>query len=632
MGPRGRNRASRGGGVGDDAGEAARAVVVSREAAEEVALALTLTCCSAGTLTHLAVSLARKLPATLAALRAGAIDLARARLIYFATDVLDERQAALVEDRVLPGAGDLTTGDLRDELARAVIAVDPAAADRRREEAEKQADVNLYANPDGTAALAGQCLSPVHAAAALARITAIAQAMKAAGAKGGIRLLRSRVFIGLLLGTLPLIPPAAEDPAAPGPPGPPGSGGSGPAGPAGSSGGLGGASETGDSGGMPDDSGPASHNNVCTGDACSDEGPQEKDDAPRDDHGAGWGDEAAWQDSEPSGDGGRGDGEAGDDPEWPGLPVPGDAPAPGCAPVPPAPVPAGRLTLLVSWRTLAGTGSEPGRICWLGYLTPAMSRELAQAAAADPSCEWKVIVTGEDDRAITVTRLSRRRRLAAAAGSSAGTGGPAPPGGKGLIREVTLILPRRLLPDGGFAASAHDGSVRGHAACGDPARNGPARDGPPRYEDAPPRDGSVQGGHGGQLDAILAGALTAGAKAAARAAARVAGEAREGGCAHADATSAYRVPPRMRRFVEARDRTCRFPPCRQPSARCDADHTLAHHQGGRTCPCNLGPECRAHHVLKTLPGWHLAQPEPGTFTWTTPAGLTYTVTPDTYPG
>jgi len=87
----------------------------------------------------------------------------------------------------------------------------------------------------------------------------------------------------------------------------------------------------------------------------------------------------------------------------------------------------------------------------------------------------------------------------------------------------------------------------------------------------------------------------------------------------------------MRELVQVRDRTCRFPRCRQPAWRCDQDHTVAHHRGGRTCPCNLGDACRAHHLLKQLSGWLLEQPSPGTFTWVTPAGLTYTTTPDRYP-
>ena len=38
--------------------------------------------------------------------------------------------------------------------------------------------------------------------------------------------------------------------------------------------------------------------------------------------------------------------------------------------------------------------------------------------------------------------------------------------------------------------------------------------------------------------------------------------------------------------------------------------------------------CRCDHQLKQLPGWTLTQPEPGVFTWITPAGRTYTTGAD----
>jgi hypothetical protein len=90
-------------------------------------------------------------------------------------------------------------------------------------------------------------------------------------------------------------------------------------------------------------------------------------------------------------------------------------------------------------------------------------------------------------------------------------------------------------------------------------------------------------------------------------------------------------PPRIREHVAALDRTCRFGPCGQPAWRTDLDHTLPWHNGGPTCPCNLGGCCRTHHKIKQLPGWHLEQPQPGTFRWATPAGRTYLVQPDHYP-
>jgi len=124
--------------------------------------------------TSLGVTLRWRLPATWAALHAGTIDLARARLIADATGPLDDDTARAVESRILPRAGDQTTGQLRAALRRAVIAADPEGAEQRRKQAQRHAKVSLYPDPaTGTATLTGTRLPAVHAAAAMARLTAI---------------------------------------------------------------------------------------------------------------------------------------------------------------------------------------------------------------------------------------------------------------------------------------------------------------------------------------------------------------------------------------------------------------------------------------------------------------------------
>ena len=186
-------------------------------APNEVALALTLTQGGAEYWMDLAVSLTRRLPATLAALDEGTIDLNRAKLIDQYTSSLDAKLARTVERRVLVRAEHQTTGQLRASLQRAVLAADPAAAERRRQEAQRRAWVALFGDHDGTASLSGRLLPAAQAAAAWARICAMAKAMEAAGAGGGMDLLRAQVFVGLLLGTLPLIPPSDGGPEDAGP-------------------------------------------------------------------------------------------------------------------------------------------------------------------------------------------------------------------------------------------------------------------------------------------------------------------------------------------------------------------------------------------------------------------------------
>jgi Domain of unknown function (DUF222) len=189
-----------------------RPVRVPASAAAEVALELSMSRYGAAGWADLAVDLGWRLAATGAALESGDIDVYRARLISEATARLPDDAARAVEQRVLPGAGGQTPGMLRAALRRAVLIADPRGAEQRRRESERQAKVMLYPDEDHTATLAAQRLPVIGAAAAMARIKAMARAWKASGAPGGIDLLSAKVYLGLLLGTLPLIPPAEGAP------------------------------------------------------------------------------------------------------------------------------------------------------------------------------------------------------------------------------------------------------------------------------------------------------------------------------------------------------------------------------------------------------------------------------------
>jgi hypothetical protein len=103
-----------------------------------------------------------------------------------------------------------------------------------------------------------------------------------------------------------------------------------------------------------------------------------------------------------------------------------------------------------------------------------------------------------------------------------------------------------------------------------------------------------------------------------------------GPCHHAQAEDRYRPSRKLAHLVKARNATCTAPGCGRRTARCDLDHTDPHHQGGRTCECNLAPLCRHHHRCKQAEGWRLEQPEPGVLVWHTPGGRTYTTTPTRY--
>ena len=98
---------------------------MSRDAVGQVSLALRATDYAAMAWADLAVVLCWRLPATGAALACGQIDLARARVIADVTSVLPVAAARVVEEQILPGAGTLTTAQLRERLRYRVIAADP---------------------------------------------------------------------------------------------------------------------------------------------------------------------------------------------------------------------------------------------------------------------------------------------------------------------------------------------------------------------------------------------------------------------------------------------------------------------------------------------------------------------------
>ena len=166
--------------------------------ADELAAALTLTCRTAQDQRDLAWQLANLLPATLAALCAGQIDLAKARVIANGTAELTPAHAAAVEAAVLPKAPGQTTGQLRAAVAKAVLTADPAAATRQREAAQARAHVSCWTGQSGTAHLEGHDLPPAQTLAADARLGQIAAAWKAQGAQGGQDLLRAHAYLALL--------------------------------------------------------------------------------------------------------------------------------------------------------------------------------------------------------------------------------------------------------------------------------------------------------------------------------------------------------------------------------------------------------------------------------------------------
>jgi hypothetical protein len=92
------------------------------------------------------------------------------------------------------------------------------------------------------------------------------------------------------------------------------------------------------------------------------------------------------------------------------------------------------------------------------------------------------------------------------------------------------------------------------------------------------------------------------------------------------------APPALRRFIQARDDTCRTPYCDAPIRH--LDHIIPWHQRGPTSNSNGAGVCEACNHTKETPGWTV-KPRPGprhTIEISTPTGHTYQSTAPPLPG
>lgn len=309
-----------------------------------------------------------------------------------------------------------------------------------------------------------------------------------------------------------------------------------------------------------------------------------------------------------------------------GSAVPGEAPYP--AALRDAPYPAGlasparisSVNLTMPLTTWLGVSGQPGQAAGYGPLDASDSRSIAAALADRVGSSWCITLTDADGR--PVAHGCVRPRYPAKGGAR---GSPTASGD-------------------GRATQTRAGPRSG--ASGTAARAGPGRGGDARW--APAQPGANQPAQPGAGQPAEAGARHVAQSGAGQPAQPGAGEPAPPGlgaaweftimpladarCGHARQTPAYRPSPGLRHILEIRSATCTFPGCGRAARRCDADHTVPFHHGGRTCECNLAPLCRRHHAAKQTHGWRLEQRRPGELTWTTPSGRTYTVRSTEYEG
>jgi hypothetical protein len=618
-----------------------RPVLATREAEEETALALTVTTYAARAHVELTFDLECRLPLTCAELAAGRATELKAKLVAgYAQDLSDE-DAGKLDARIAPHLAGLTTGQLRDRLARLLVAMDAEAAELRRERSERSARVSLYGNPEGTATFVIDRVPAALGASAKARVGTLARMYKNAGSQEPVARLEAKIALGFLLGVPPDIDLVAGRIAGNGTWDKPGSSGGGADGDGPKGGGCGprdgepvdgGPEDLGPTEPGPGDPWPADEDAPSGGPEppdleSTDQGPARPrpgrpgpgdQDVGSPGHGSPFlvGLEAKPDDEWSVFDPFYGSTDVPDAVPWQAVPAGLSLAAPGGIPLPGRP-PAGfgRLKLTAPWRSLLGVGPETGDLTWIGPVTPGTAREIALAAAADPSAAWNVIVTDDDGHTIAGQNLR--------AGS--GTAEPGMTGDVLLTITAAEALARARSDDlGAWCAGALASAARTVGTTSRHAATGPA----PGTGSIPGVTGTEAGAAAGtaagaaaELARILARAVTAAVEAAAGAEEFGRLNAEAGGCAHTLATDSYEFRGRLRQFVTFRAGTCRNPICRQPASRCDIDHVVPYGKGGRTCSCNGGPECRRHHQTKQLPGWRVTMTPDGYFTWHAPSGV-----------
>jgi hypothetical protein len=572
--------------------------------AREVSLQLGLSVPAAGRLIWVAWALEARLPGIGRALDEGRLDPGQARVVVRETDVLADLDLLAAAERViLDGlAGCRTWADVLRLAQRAVCAVDPGGARRRREQEEKEnARVRFWREAAGTCALMGAGLPTDEALMAHARVEQRAQAYRAARVKRPVEILRVAAYLDLLNG----VPAAdrvarfqAEDQdqataagesghaasdaemratarraaaarAGRDHPGP-GGGGSGDA----ASGGDAPDDDraSGDCGEGPGGSGPEEFPWDCPpGDHLppGDDWPPE-DYCPPDEPacvGCGWGDCRC---GDPRDSGCRdSDGRDGDECDGGSSAQPGSGVASEV-----------NLTLRhfdIPFLTAMGRAQRPGEARSLGVLDPALARRLAEAAARHPGSKFCVTIVDSDGHAIghgcckphkpRSERKSRKSRNK-----------HAPPSAPPPMASAFALTPRDDPgPPGGFGSWL-----------------------------------LTLPGRAGEFIVDLHAVPT-------------------GECGHQHQSAGHDPGGLLRHLVIIRDGKCGFPTCSRRASESDFEHAQPFDQGGKTCGCNCWACSRSCHQLKQSDGWTVTEIKPGYHQWTTPSGLTYTQEPWAYP-
>ena len=328
-------------------------------APEELAFELHLTPQSAAGQMDYAGTVAKRLPATFAALGAGRIHPVHLRIIEDETRFLSDEDAARADEILSRQAPGMTFGELRHAAHKLVLKLDPEAARKRKEAARSEAHVRRFREASGNAGMVARELPSDQVLASWQHVEQRALDLRTAGMPGTLQELRVTAYLDLLQERDSRDQPAAAPV------------------PAGEGGGQAAAADAPDQ--PPPDGGQS-------GDGPA--GPRSGRDGPG---------EPGEPDS-PDGPGGNGG-------PGPGPGGPGPAPRPGPAAGPSL---AALVTLTIPWATFLGQSETPGEADGFGPLDGDDARDLAAAAARHPATRWCLTALNPDGTAAAHACLTGR--------------------------------------------------------------------------------------------------------------------------------------------------------------------------------------------------------------------------------
>ena len=167
-------------------------------AADELASELHMSQPSAAGQMDFAAEVARRLPATFAALAAGQIHPVHLRIIEDETRYLTDADAAKADALLAGTAPGQTFGELRYAARKLVLKLDPGTARKRKEAARREAHVRRFREESGNAGMVARELPSDEVLASWQHVEQRALDLRAAGVPGTLQDLRVRAYLDLL--------------------------------------------------------------------------------------------------------------------------------------------------------------------------------------------------------------------------------------------------------------------------------------------------------------------------------------------------------------------------------------------------------------------------------------------------